>query len=143
VFAPDGGRILTASDDHTARLWDRDDRLITTLQGHTEEVASAEFAQDGDRILTASADRTARLWDRHGKPLTTLQGHTRTVYSALFAPDPLQGRHGQRRPFCEKTPSPPRSACTVCHCGSANDRPVAISGSTSAAAHAITFASLK
>jgi hypothetical protein len=24
VFAPDGARILTASDDRTARLWDRD-----------------------------------------------------------------------------------------------------------------------
>jgi WD40 repeat protein len=43
-FAPDGGRILTASDDNTARLWDRDGKPLATLQGHTGRVNSAAFA---------------------------------------------------------------------------------------------------
>jgi WD40 repeat protein len=63
VFAPDGGRILTASNDKTARLWDRDGTPLATLQGHTDVVYSAVFAPDGGRILTASADNTARLWE--------------------------------------------------------------------------------
>jgi WD40 repeat protein len=87
VFAPDGGRILTASADKTARLWGRDGNSLATLQGHTSAVFTAVFAPDGDRILTASADNTARLWDRDGKSLATLQGHTNTVISAVFAPD--------------------------------------------------------
>ena len=76
VFAPDGGRILTASYDKTARLWDRDGKPLAILEGHTDSVNSAVFAPDGGRILTASDDKTARLWDRDGKPLATLQGHT-------------------------------------------------------------------
>jgi WD40 repeat protein len=86
VFAPDGGRILTASSDNMARLWDRDGKPLATLQGHTDAVTSAVFAPGG-RILTASSDNMARLWDRDGKPLATLQGHTGTVYSAVFALD--------------------------------------------------------
>jgi len=62
-FAPDGGRILTASGDNTARLWDRDGKPLATLQGHTGRVRSAVFAPDGGRILTASEDGTARLWE--------------------------------------------------------------------------------
>jgi WD40 repeat protein len=87
MFSHDGGRILTASHDHTARLWDSDGKPLATLQGHTNWVTSAVFSPDGGRILTASRDNTARLWDRDGKPLATLQGHTNWVNSAVFSPD--------------------------------------------------------
>jgi WD40 repeat protein len=40
VFAPDGGRILTASHDDTARLWDRDGKPLAILQGHTDWATS-------------------------------------------------------------------------------------------------------
>jgi WD40 repeat protein len=86
VFSPDGGHILTASEDRTA-LWDRDGRPLATLQGHINRVTSAAFAPGGGSILTTSFDGTARLWDRDGKPLATLQGHTGPVNSAVFAPD--------------------------------------------------------
>ena len=76
MFAPDGSRILTASYDNTARLWDRDGKPLATLKGHTDMVTSAVFAPDGGRILTASDDNTARLWDLDGKPLAILKGHT-------------------------------------------------------------------
>jgi WD40 repeat protein len=87
VFAPDGSRILTASDDNTARLWDVDGNLLATLLGHTGRVNSAVFAPDGGRIVTASSDRTARLWDRDGNPLATLEGHVAEVNSGVFARD--------------------------------------------------------
>ena len=66
--APDGRRILTASDDDTARLWDADGKELATLRGHTGSVLSAVFAPDGRRILTASADQTARLWEAFPNP---------------------------------------------------------------------------
>ncbi|MCP4384780.1 MAG: hypothetical protein GY798_25775, partial [Hyphomicrobiales bacterium] len=63
-FSPDGGRIVTASHDNTARLWDAETgSLIHTLEGHGGWVLSAEFSPDGGRIVTASDDNTARLWD--------------------------------------------------------------------------------
>jgi WD40 repeat protein len=89
AFSPDGTRIVTASDDNTARLWDaKTGSLLTTLIGHTSAVASAAFSPDGTRILTASADHTARLWDAAtGTSVATLTGHTDAVDSAAFSPD--------------------------------------------------------
>jgi WD40 repeat protein len=63
-FSPDGERIVTASDDHTARLWDATSgQEIITLRGHEDIVRSASFSPDAGRIVTASDDHTARLWD--------------------------------------------------------------------------------
>jgi len=89
TFSPDGSRIVTASDDHTARVWDATSGLpIQTLRGHEKAVASAAFSPDGSRIVTASDDNTARVWDAtSGQSLHTLQGHERAVYRAAFSPD--------------------------------------------------------
>ena len=88
-FSPDGKRVLTASDDGTATLWDVEsgDSLFT-LHGHTDGISYASFASDGKRIVTASNDDTAILWDaENGDSLFTLRGHTYNVTSACFSPD--------------------------------------------------------
>ena len=89
VFSPDGSRVVTASYDNTARLWDAKTGVaLATLSGHTDRVNSAVFSPDGSRVVTASADNTARLWDaRTGAALATLSGHTAAVMSAMFSPD--------------------------------------------------------
>jgi hypothetical protein len=64
VFSPDGTRILTASDDNTARLWDAaTGQPVAEPLRHEGGIRSAVFSSDGARILTASDDETARLWD--------------------------------------------------------------------------------
>jgi len=64
VFSPDGTRVVTASADHTARVWDA---VTGEPRGpplaHQGTVYHAVFSPDGTRIVTASADHTARIWD--------------------------------------------------------------------------------
>lgn len=88
-FSKDGRRVVTASDDHTARIWDAGNgRLLAKLEGHTGVVGQAEFSPDGDHVITAGWDGSAILWDAgHGRILNKLQGHSASVLSATFSPD--------------------------------------------------------
>ena len=70
-FSPDGQRVVTASTDKTARLWDAaSGKPIGEPMKHEGTVNSAQFSPDGQRVVTASEDKTARLWDAaSGKPI--------------------------------------------------------------------------
>jgi WD40 repeat protein len=89
VFSPDGARVVTASADATARLWDAGSGAeIAVLRGHKRGVRSAVFSPDGARVVTASDDATARLWDAgSGAEIAVLRGHEGAVRSAVFSPD--------------------------------------------------------
>jgi len=64
AFSPDGNRIVTASWDKTARVWDAaSGQSLAVLTGYTDMVTSAAFSPDGTRIVTASKDSTARVWN--------------------------------------------------------------------------------
>ena len=54
-------KIITASVDKTARIWDlKTGTLLHTLQGHTDVISSVCCTDD--TIITASDDTTARIW---------------------------------------------------------------------------------
>lgn len=91
-FSPNGQRIITASWDKTARVWDATTgQALAVLRGHEGPVISAQFSPDGQRIATASADRTARVWDAAtGRELMALRGHLDRVNSVQFSPDGQQ-----------------------------------------------------
>ena len=72
AFSPDGARLLTASRDKTAKLWDAASGKLLASFDHQGRVLQGVFSPDGTRILTASADMTAKLWDAtSGKLLTS------------------------------------------------------------------------
>ena len=62
VFSNDGQRVVTASDDATARVWDLQGRELNVLDNHTSSVFSTVFSADGQKVVTASSDNTARVW---------------------------------------------------------------------------------
>ncbi|NJO17020.1 MAG: TIR domain-containing protein, partial [Thioploca sp.] len=56
AFSPDGQRVVTASADKTARVWDvHTGELRHSLVGHEDWVNSAAFSPDGQRVVTACA----------------------------------------------------------------------------------------
>jgi TPR repeat protein len=89
AYSPDGTRIVTASFDQTARIWDaRTGTQLAVLSGHGGIVASAAYSPDGTRIVTASGDQTARIWDvRTGAQLVVLSGHGAIASFAAYSPD--------------------------------------------------------
>ncbi len=86
-FSPDGEALATASDDGTAKLWNREGALLTTLKGHSGSVIAVQFSPDGETLATVSNDGTAKLWNREGALLTTLKGHSGSVIAVQFSPD--------------------------------------------------------
>jgi WD40 repeat protein len=63
-FSPDGKKIVTASPDNTAKIWDAvTGNILADLRGHTGPLQTAQFSPDGKKIVTASFDHTAKIWD--------------------------------------------------------------------------------
>ena len=89
AFSPDGTRVVTASEDRSARLWDaKSGAQLIELTGHTDVVRDAAFSPDGERILTGSNDHTARIWDaRSGATIREFKGHIDWIRSVAFSPD--------------------------------------------------------
>jgi hypothetical protein len=89
ALTPDGQRIVTGSDDGTARLWDAvSGRQLLMLQGHAGAVDAVAVTPDGERIITGNVDGTVRLWDVvSGRQLLVLKGHAGPVWCIALTPD--------------------------------------------------------
>lgn len=67
-FSPGGKRIVSGSEDDTAKVWDASTGQETlTLKGHTGFVMSVSFSSDGKRIISFSSDQTVKVWDVNAK----------------------------------------------------------------------------
>ncbi len=88
-YSNDGSKIVTASDDHTARIWDaRTGSPLTPPLQHDETVMSAAFSGDAKRLVTGSSEGHIRVWDAvSGKPLTAPLELHGSVLSVSFSHD--------------------------------------------------------
>src|SRR6266478_729823 len=88
-ICPDGRRVVTASFDSTARIWDaKTGQPLTPALKHARQVEDACFSPDGLHVATASSDQTARVWDAvTGEPLTPPLRHDGPVRCVRFSPN--------------------------------------------------------
>ncbi len=60
----DGKRAVSASYDHTLKLWDlATGRALRTLEGHSDSLCAVAVTADGKRAVSASSDKTLRVWN--------------------------------------------------------------------------------
>jgi WD40 repeat protein len=84
-FSPDGRRLVTASRDNDAILWDvNTGTRLSVLRAHFGPVFDARFSPDGRWIVTAGPT-TAGLWSANG----TFIRYLRRAPNRLPVPDPL------------------------------------------------------
>src|SRR5262249_19340271 len=98
-FSPDGRRVVTASLDKTARVWDAESgKPVGEAKRHEGRVNGASFSPDGRRGVTASEDKTAGVGEAEsGKGVGQARGgseqgsgllrHAVWVNAAGFSPD--------------------------------------------------------
>jgi WD40 repeat protein len=98
VFSPDGKRVLTASADWTASIWNAATAkhiktLVPPAQSelgytHLGTVTDAAYSPDGRFIVTTGGDQLAQVWTAEGKWLRTFDGHHANLISVAFDPKP-------------------------------------------------------
>ncbi len=87
VFDRKSTRLVTASRDATARIWELPGGRQLAMVHHAGIVWHVRLSPDGTILATSSADKTAKLWDvPSGRERTTL-GHFDQVEAIDFSPD--------------------------------------------------------
>jgi WD40 repeat protein len=64
AFSINGARLITASRDGTAHIWEASaGKLLDILEHEGAAVHCAAFSTDGDHVITAASDGVVRRWD--------------------------------------------------------------------------------
>lgn len=88
TFSPDSSKLLTASIDTNAMLWNIADGTLLQTLTHADEVVYAEFSADGLLILTSGPRIEATLWNAEtGLKLRNFGVATIAVRGATLSPD--------------------------------------------------------
>jgi WD40 repeat protein len=87
AITTDGGTLVTASDDHTVRLWRiADARSIRTLMGHEQGLLAVAISPDDSKIAAGAADGEVLLWNAtDGALAASTVGHSGEVRGIGFA----------------------------------------------------------
>ena len=88
AIAPDGKTAISASWDHTLKIWETETGgELKTLTGHSDSVCAVAIAPDGKTAISASFDNTLKIWDTGDRELKTLTGHSDWVWAVAIAPN--------------------------------------------------------
>ncbi len=89
AWSPDGKRLVTASQDKTARLWEwPSGKALLVMPDNSDAVTRVCFAPDGKSLYTASLDHNVRQFNvADGKVLRVFNGHEDAVLALALSPD--------------------------------------------------------
>ncbi len=90
-----GQTILTASWDHTLRIFGTRGDCRAVLHGHTSSASAVALSPDGALALSGGWDNTVRVWDvKTRRCLHVLVHHKTSVSSVALSPDGSIGASG-------------------------------------------------
>ena len=94
-FVPKTSYVVTASKDHTIKMWCPNAEepvlrsALCTVVAHQKDINGIDVSFDGTMIATASRDKTCKLFKIDSDSITyirTLIGHTGALWSVAFSP---------------------------------------------------------
>ncbi|KAF3504368.1 hypothetical protein F2Q69_00039460 [Brassica cretica] len=88
VWSLDGSKLVSVSDDRSARIWEIDSQEVIgpVLFGHSVRVWDCCFSDS--LIVTAGEDCTCRIWGMDGTQLEVIKEHTgRGIWRCLYDPN--------------------------------------------------------
>ena len=64
ALSPNGETAVSASDDHTIKIWDlQKGTLEKTLTGHSDSIRAIALLPSAERLVSAADDHTLRIWN--------------------------------------------------------------------------------
>lgn len=93
AFVPGTSNVITASSDHTVKMWTPDAEVcrsaICSTVAHTKDINAIDVSSNGQLLATASRDKTCKLFKIESDKMTpfkTLIGHTGALWTVAFSP---------------------------------------------------------
>lgn len=83
AFSPDGLRLVTASDDASARFWSLSGKPLGAPLLHDSAVRAVAFNPTTGMLVTGSAAGGIRWWSSSGELVRTMEGHGGSAVTAL------------------------------------------------------------
>ncbi|MEM7335644.1 MAG: NB-ARC domain-containing protein, partial [Chloroflexota bacterium] len=87
-YAKQGQYIISGSEDHTVKIWDKAGQLLKTLPHKNVSIWTVATHPTETLIASAGADNSIWLWDYEiGKVVKQLEGHTGWISDVTFNKD--------------------------------------------------------